>query len=56
MCNTEFLVKWVGFSDDENTWEPEQRLKEDVPALVEAYFKSLAASKTHLAQQEVLKP
>ena len=56
MCNTEFLVKWVGFSDDENTWEPEQRLKEDVPALVEAYFKSLPASKTHLAQQEVLKP
>jgi hypothetical protein len=26
---TEFLVKWEGYSDDHNTWEPEEILKED---------------------------
>jgi len=26
---TEFLVKWEGYSDDHNTWEPEEILTED---------------------------
>ena len=34
---TEYLVKWVGYKESENTWEPASRLKEDVPAVVEAY-------------------
>jgi transposase InsO family protein len=35
---TELLVKWEGYPEYENTWEPEARLKRDVPDLVADYW------------------
>lgn len=32
-----YLVKWVGFPSDDNTWEPKKILLEDVPELVKKY-------------------
>jgi hypothetical protein len=37
----EFLVDWKGFSQSENTWEPLQNLRTDVPALVAKYIEQL---------------
>ena len=37
-----YLVKWLGYPDYDSTWEPRQKLIEDVPALV-ALFDSTAA-------------
>ena len=37
--HTEYLVKWVGFGSDENTWEPPAHLTA-VPALIELFEKS----------------
>jgi hypothetical protein len=36
---TEYLVKWEGYSDDDNSWEPESILREDalVEQLIERY-------------------
>jgi len=34
-----FIVKWKGYSDKYNTFEPLERLKEDVPKMVSQYFK-----------------
>ena len=36
----EFLVKWKGYDASHNTWEPEPRLRADVPLLVDAYLQS----------------
>ena len=35
---TEFLVRWKGYSEDDNTWEPERNLKTAEAAI--AAFKS----------------
>lgn len=32
-----YLVKWLGYPDSENTWEPRTRLMRDVPELVESF-------------------
>lgn len=32
-----YLVKWVGYPDDQNTWEPRSKLIVDVPHLVNQY-------------------
>jgi hypothetical protein len=34
---TEYLVKWKDYPNHESTWEPEWRLKEDVPKMMDAY-------------------
>ena len=35
-----YLIKWVGFDDDEATWEPATQIKEDVPEEVKKYEKN----------------
>lgn len=36
----EYLVKWENYSDEYNTWEPEDNLIEDVPLIVKKYNKN----------------
>ncbi|KAJ6787934.1 hypothetical protein PWT90_03751 [Aphanocladium album] len=31
----EFLVRWLGYSQDSDTWEPEESLRQDVPLLLD---------------------
>jgi hypothetical protein len=31
------LIKWLGFTDAENSWEPIQVIQEDAPKLLEAF-------------------
>ena len=33
----QYQVKWAGYPDDRNTWEPKTTLVEDVPGLVQQY-------------------
>lgn len=39
--NYEMLVKWKGFSDEENSWEPFENLLVDVPRMVKDFVVSL---------------
>ena len=36
----EVQIKWKGFSHEQPTWEPVQNIHEDVPELLEQFFKS----------------
>ena len=35
------LVKWLGFTDEDNTWEPLTSLAEEIPIMVGEYLSSL---------------
>ena len=35
-----FLIKWVGFEDSDNSWEPEDHMMEDIPELVRKFRKT----------------
>lgn len=35
-----YLVKWLGYSDKDNTWELGSKLKKDVPILVQEFEKN----------------
>ena len=37
--NFEILVRWLGFEEANDTWEPLHRLLEDVPAMIRSYVK-----------------
>jgi hypothetical protein len=37
----EYKVHWCGYSDEHDTWEPENELRKDAPAAVETYLASI---------------
>ena len=50
----ELLVKWRGFSEVENTWEPVQKLWEDVPTLVAKYAKGISNKELRELMQQYI--
>ena len=46
----QFLIKWLGFSNRHNTWEPENHLS---PALVQEYFQGSKLKNQHQPMQSV---
>lgn len=38
----EYLIKWSGYPEDYNSWEPERNLIEDIPALLKQYWQTVA--------------
>jgi len=40
---TEYLIKWEGYPDSENTWEPDENL--DCPEIISAFEEKLKAKK-----------
>jgi hypothetical protein len=44
--NTHYLVKWCGYDLSQSSWEPAERLLEDIPDLIAAFERALMASGT----------
>jgi len=39
--NIEVMIKWEGYAETHNTWEPLQLIFKDIPKLCIRYFKSI---------------
>eukprot|EP01045_Picozoa_sp_COSAG04_P030173 COSAG04_NODE_5164_length_1717_cov_1.062423_1_plen_342_part_01 len=48
---TELLIKWHGYSEEHNSWEPRENLGDDGAALVEAFEAACAATKKNPARR-----
>jgi hypothetical protein len=49
-----YLIKWAGYSDDENTYEPESTLKSQVPELINDYDKQFPKDTVHRGRKSGL--
>ena len=45
-----FEVKWLGYDDEDNTYEPFETLSHDVPAMVKDYLRSLTSKPPSIQQ------
>lgn len=51
----EYLIKWQGFSDEHNTWEPYANLIQDSPIMIKRYEETIKEDKIRHKQLEFAK-
>ena len=49
----EFLVKWTGYDNNENTWEPWESVRDNQQLLIYLYQHNLRAFMTKVQKQEI---
>lgn len=51
---TEYLIKWEGYPDSENTWEPDENL--DCPDIISAFEEKLKSKKDNKRKKDTESP